>query len=148
MTDDTQTLREYLAARDAPCPGCGYNLRGLPGDRCPECRQELVLAVRLAEPRLAAWIAGLVGLCFGVGFSGLLLAYFLIQITLGRGPGGWGLFFILTAVPLAVEGLPLLGWVAWRRRVQRVPASLRAGLAAFFWLLTLANFACFTLLIR
>ncbi len=30
-------LRSFLAERDAPCPECGYGLRGLTGDRCPEC---------------------------------------------------------------------------------------------------------------
>ena len=34
-------LTEYLASRDEACPGCGYNLRGLVGDRCPECNQQL-----------------------------------------------------------------------------------------------------------
>jgi len=27
----------HLADRDTPCAACGYNLRGLTGDRCPEC---------------------------------------------------------------------------------------------------------------
>lgn len=30
-------LREYLATRDVPCEGCGYNLRGAQDVFCPEC---------------------------------------------------------------------------------------------------------------
>jgi hypothetical protein len=38
---DPSTLAAFLADRDVPCPGCGYNLRGLPSDRCPECHAAL-----------------------------------------------------------------------------------------------------------
>ena len=34
---DPSTLTAFLADRDVPCPGCGYNLRGLVGARCTEC---------------------------------------------------------------------------------------------------------------
>jgi len=30
-------LDAHLAANDAPCEGCGYNLRGVVGGLCPEC---------------------------------------------------------------------------------------------------------------
>ena len=36
-----ERLREFLATRDAACSGCGYNLRGLQSDRCPECAAHL-----------------------------------------------------------------------------------------------------------
>jgi predicted RNA-binding Zn-ribbon protein involved in translation (DUF1610 family) len=32
-----EILREYLATRDVPCEGCGYNLRGALDVFCPEC---------------------------------------------------------------------------------------------------------------
>ena len=60
-------LRAFLAGRDVECPGCGYNLRDLGGSRCPECGDELVLRVGLAEPRQGALIAGLIGLAAGAG---------------------------------------------------------------------------------
>ncbi len=117
--NDAEFLRSYLESRGVPCPGCGYDLRGLTGDHCPECNQPLVLAVRLAEPKMAAWLAGLVGLCMGVGFSGLLLLYAIIQTLFNQGYVGMSKFFLLTSVPLAVELPLLLFWVLKRRR--RVP---------------------------
>ena len=35
----------YLAGRDAPCPRCGYNLRGVESSRCPECGGALELTL-------------------------------------------------------------------------------------------------------
>lgn len=37
------TLRDFLAAHDAPCPNCGYNLRGIATSTCPECNRSLQL---------------------------------------------------------------------------------------------------------
>src|SRR4051794_28546487 len=96
-------LREFLAGRDAPCPGCGYNLRDLTGDRCPECGQELVLGVRLAEPKLAALLTGLIGLSAGAGLNGLLVVYFFV-VTMVRttGYGGYGRFLWVNTTGLLV----------------------------------------------
>jgi hypothetical protein len=70
-------LREFLAEADLPCPGCGYNLRGLQASACPECNQALVLQVALAEPRLGPLIAALLGLAVGAGSAGTWLILFL-----------------------------------------------------------------------
>lgn len=43
--DDQALLLTYLADRDTPCPGCGYNLRGLKEDACPECSGPVALAI-------------------------------------------------------------------------------------------------------
>lgn len=42
-------LAAHLADHDAPCPGCGYNLRGCAEAICPECGQKLVLQVGAGE---------------------------------------------------------------------------------------------------
>ncbi|RNC80284.1 MAG: hypothetical protein ED559_00260 [Phycisphaera sp.] len=38
-----EALRRYLQSHDAECPDCGYQLRGLQADCCPECNRELGL---------------------------------------------------------------------------------------------------------
>jgi hypothetical protein len=60
-------LGAFLAARDVPCPGCGYNLRGNTTSSCPECGTPLVLEDLLLRPYretagivatvAAAWVA-------------------------------------------------------------------------------------------
>ena len=70
-------LVSFLADRDEPCPACTYNLRALRTDRCPECNRELVLQLRLAEPRQGAWVAAVISASVMLGFNAMLGAYFL-----------------------------------------------------------------------
>ncbi|MEM9419610.1 MAG: hypothetical protein AAGA25_11260 [Planctomycetota bacterium] len=67
--DSGPTLQDYLANREEACPSCGYNLRGLMGNTCPECGVALTLRVGLMEPRLMGLIAGLgsASVAFGIG---------------------------------------------------------------------------------
>ena len=46
----TSDLSAYLAQRDLPCPACGRNLRGVTGDKCPECGLELSVPILEASP--------------------------------------------------------------------------------------------------
>ncbi len=89
-----QVVREYLADRDSPCPKCGYNLRGLDSDKCPECGEAAALAIvaderrsRDAQERAEArrkfgpWWAHLPGASWLVAYLG---------ISLLKGPAGAG----------------------------------------------------------
>ncbi|MCG3129130.1 MAG: hypothetical protein CHACPFDD_04040 [Phycisphaerae bacterium] len=145
-------LAQFLAARDVPCPGCGYNLRGLTAPRCPECAQELTLRVNLQEPRLAGFIAGLVALAAGTGFSGLLLIYGCVRLLVERGlPAGRAWlhpFLYVTFAGLVIEGACLLAWIALRPRIRRARRAWRVTLIIACWLLTLVNLCCFVGAIR
>ena len=71
---DLEMLRHYLADRDASCPTCGYNLRGLEQGTCPECGDTLSLTLTNHPTRLAGYTIGLIGLTL----SALLAALFAI----------------------------------------------------------------------
>ncbi len=114
--DDREDLAAFLAERDAACPVCGYNLRALVSDHCPECGRHLVLAVGTTEPKLGAFIFGLVGLSAGWGFCGLLLL-FALAISGRGGPRLWELIPLLGGA--VVPGLALWAWVACRRILGR-----------------------------
>lgn len=73
---DDQRLTAYLADQNIPCPSCKYNLRGLKGNCCPECSQELVLSVQLLEPRMGPFLAVCLALGGGLGFNLFLFSLF------------------------------------------------------------------------
>lgn len=93
---------------------------------------------------MAAWIAGMVGLCMGVGFSGLLLVYFGVRSVVNGYIMGASEFFLYTGVPFAIELPVLLFWVMRRRRVTLWPVAARISAAVGAWLLTLTAFVVFT----
>ena len=147
---DRTFLRAYLVGRDVPCPNCEYNLRDLPGDRCPECGQELAVRVQLSEPKTGAFLTGLVGLSAGAGFSALILLYwFIISFFIFRGSGGnAGRILFITLGGLAVESAAMLGWLRFRGRLRTMSPGTRWALALGCWGLSLVNLLWFTLFIR
>ena len=125
---DAAALLEFLRDRDAFCPVCRYNLRGLTVPRCPECGRELRLSVGATEPFLRAWIMVAVATCAAAGV-GVLFAFLL---TTAGWPAGSSvseqimralvLFFIAT-IPAA------LGVLATRRRFLKLPKAVQWKIA-------------------
>lgn len=148
VTDaDHKFLVDYLRDRDESCPACKYNLRNLTGVRCPECGEELQLRVSPVEPRQAAPIAGLIGLCMGLGMNSMLLIYVAIEVVRRGGMANFmSRFIIYNAVAASVHLLVLCIWLMAWRRLRR--ARLRWALALIVWLLSIANAVGFALTIR
>ena len=112
------------------CPGCGYNLRGLTSDRCPECNQRLVVGIALAEPKQRAFIAGLLGISLPLGFCVMLLIWVVYMILDRGGPGGPAFREIVPILLGAVIGGSLLGgWLMFRRAILRCSLTIRWTLA-------------------
>ena len=123
MTDEPNhqppLLTRFLADRDVACPRCGYNLRNLTGDRCPECGDALRLQVGLADPRLAAYITALVGASLGLGGSGLFSL-----VALAAAPGSWWSTFsgrLLLAMVIVTAPMTA-ALLAQRQRFRRLPS--------------------------
>ncbi len=51
------SLVQFLATHDAPCPKCGYNLRSVQSPTCPECGLQLSLSIRPDRPSVTSWCA-------------------------------------------------------------------------------------------
>jgi hypothetical protein len=122
--DDARFLLAYLADRDLPCPRCGYNLRRLSSDRCPECGDVLVLQVGSADPQMGAYAALLVATAAGLGGS-----LFFGSVAAVYAPASWwsGASGILLIVEAVLAGAGLAAAVRGRRRIRRAsPAAQRA----------------------
>jgi hypothetical protein len=137
---EIEFLRAYLAERDAPCPGCGYCLRGLTGNRCPECNQALRLQVGLVEPRAAAFIASVIGLSSSLGFCTICVAFlviFLLWHPAGAGvPGLRDMAPLITGNATCVTGLVVL--IRKRRALRELETPWRWTVVALIWLVALA----------
>ena len=115
--DDEHAFLWYVRDRDAACPLCGYNVRGLNTNRCPECGRELRLTLGLVEVNQAAWVTLVVVLCASGGFG-----LFCILMVLKQG-WPWNdqdrllnltFLFHMIVPPFAVAA------VLWRRRFLRL----------------------------
>lgn len=145
---DLDALRNYLATRDAACPSCGYNLRGLSVQVCPECNQEIELRVALSEPKLGLFLFGIIGWSLGAGFSSLLGLFFLVRLiqrSWSIGPTDQLLFQIIV-VGVVVQGGAVIALAANQRRVRRWSLRVRVTVALLGYIVSLANLLMFALL--
>lgn len=141
----TALLREFLHDTDAPCPLCGYNLRQLTANRCPECGQELELRVGAVNVRTGLLVAAIAPLMM---MFGLAVFFAILWMRLGS-PGGvqrrWVLLSMMAGV---VEGV--LAGVLYRRRrwFLLLPAVRQKCIVLTCWLVTGVVFSSAAVLIR
>lgn len=124
-------LVSYLRLHDAPCPACGYNLRGLTQPVCPECEHELVLTVGLAQPRFGWLLVALVPGMFS-GLAGLFLSTLIAFIAIIEGdlaPPG----MILLAMFGVGSGASAVAMALARQKLMARPVAAQQKLATIAW---------------
>ncbi len=152
MAADTDFLKQFLAGRDLACPRCDYNLRDLEGDRCPECGDQLKLAINPVQRKQAACLTGLMILAAGAGLNGLLTMYWVAVIwrERWRPDGGFSHRFLWVNLGgLAGEALALTVWLIEWKRICRLPGWNRWALAiGICSMITLADLITFCKIIN
>ncbi|MGI9013112.1 MAG: hypothetical protein ACR2GY_02570 [Phycisphaerales bacterium] len=133
-------LAAYLADRDAPCPGCGYNLRGCTTGHCPECGIEINLTVaREVIPSLVPWLLCVAPCAFSGIFAIILLcdggALWAITFEQLRFIVPFGIYWGIVGLGIAVS---VRAFMKWRPSAQR-------NAAIVIWLIHV--FALFMLLL-
>jgi hypothetical protein len=126
---DSNLLQTYLAERDVACPGCGYNLRGLASEACPECRQALRLSVSLERPVTRAWFTTIIPLWIvGGGAAVAMLIVFVVAgdeilpdlMDMIRGRGGNDVMWMFIVYPTLVAiALTIAAWRLSRAKGRR-----------------------------
>ncbi len=141
-------LRAFLADQDVECPSCRYNVRGLRTDVCPECNQKLTLRLALAEPRMAGFVAGLVGLSMGLGVHAMLAGWFIVMQFRRFGGGPPLRDFVLLLALALVHAVLVWFWVRNRGRLTRASASARWSLVVACYLVSIGTFVIFVQVAR
>lgn len=124
-------LIAFLRDHSAPCPACGYDLKGLTTPVCPECRHDLVLTVGLARPRFG-WL--LVAMAPGMfsGVAGLLVCGLIVLVLVTEGDLAPWPVFLLAAFGLA-SGAAAIAMGARRHRLMALGHHAQFKLAAIAW---------------
>ena len=139
---DDPLLRQFLADNNAACPGCGYNLRGVTSQICPECGTELRidLAGRRPAPLLTrlTWVA-ITLTCLHTAtviWSTWFFLWMGWMSLVGNGGTDWSLFLPRFALILFlfVPGATCVAWLLacwrqWLRPQWREPAHFAVLLA-------------------
>ncbi len=125
---DAELLAIFLSRHDVPCPGCGYNLRGVRLSACPECAKPIELWLRGEEPSRTAYTSGLITISMGIGFHAMIMAWVLWMRTIQKHSRPewseiWPAF-----VGCTVGGVMLWLWTRSRRRLV-----WREGKRAWGW---------------
>ena len=132
-------LFEFLRERDVPCPLCGYNLRALHSNCCPECGRELRLNIGLAESYVKAWVAALVtmGASAGVGL-------FVLMVVLKEGWPPPRLRLLSVSLAYFILSIPGFGiLLVTRRRYLRLPRGIQRRIAMACVTLSLLGLVAF-----
>ena len=108
-------LRAYLQTHDAPCPICGYNLRGVTLPICPECECPIELGVSSSSSFLGAWLLALLAFAMPLSFDILVGLMMVVGVIMSGGENPEGLFLMVSLVTLTLMSVGML-WVLVARK--------------------------------
>ena len=130
---ESELLKMLLAVRNISCPVCGYNLRGIASNKCPECGRSLELRVVSGDLRVTAWLVALLSAALPLGASVVFTIIGLsVSIQTGfRFPHNTRLVVIFLLL-CAVYSTTLLLAVRGRRRIWKLPQPRQWRFALWF----------------
>ncbi|MGV6813678.1 MAG: hypothetical protein ACWA5W_01570 [Phycisphaerales bacterium] len=125
----------YLESHDAPCPVCGYNLRGVVLEVCPECQAPITLAIGSEQARLGPWLFAMLSFAMALGFDAVVGMLLVVPIVMSGGEQDAELFLSGSLVTLGLVSVGMLwvlmvrkrAWLAMARRRQMRAAWLIFG---------------------
>ena len=143
--DETRLLLSFVRDRDVLCPLCGYNLRNLTRPQCPECREELALAVSVRNLRFGWLLATITPGIFSGIAAALLLIPMVVETVRGRGSPPW---FIVGFDAFGwLSGIFVLLLIKYRFAFLAQRLTMQWTWAALAWAVHVAAFAVLVALI-
>lgn len=141
-TTNHELLFSYIAHNDVACPVCGYNLRALTTDICPECGQQFRLQIGGPSVRFGLFLAFLAPMIMVVGLAMLFIVLVAIIPPRPRWPQDWGIYAICLGG--VINGLLIPLFYRGRQRFPRRVRPRQIGLISFSWVMqTLIVFMSF-----
>lgn len=137
--DDAAFLTAWLRERDVKCR-CGYNLRNLQSDRCPECGVTLRLTVAMANNYGNAWKVCAAVTLAAAGVGSVVL--YIVAVSVAQRS-----FFPTSSKEIALVAFFLSSFpvaamvVTFRRQFHRLQASIQwllAGIGGAYFLMMVA----------
>lgn len=131
-------LSRFLAEQDISCPNpaCGFNLRGLTHNACPECAHPLALCLQRPEPLMLmrTWIVAAIVSITATSFLSLAFRLFLLWQSGLFSLVDWamGVGFIHAAVLAAAYSFILGRYLFARHHMAALPNLLRKGMILLF----------------
>jgi len=128
---DTTRLVDFLEERNVPCPFCGYNLRNLTENACPECQHRLCLTVGVHHVRFGWFLVAVTpSLVSGVAALSLLV---LVAAAIIAGGGPIPPVFFLLVLLGVLSGLGAVALVLCRHRFIQLRPQVQRRWAALAW---------------
>ena len=148
ISRETELLESFLAGRSHPCPVCGYDLRDLRSDRCPECGRVLRLTVTQERPQRAAFVIGLMAFAAPLGASLCAISGVFYHKLTGR--ADWDFLrrpLVMNCIVLVLAAAALWLWLRFARRLRRQSTGRQWTCAAGACAVTLVGHVIFLLLV-
>lgn len=136
------------AAQPLPCPGCGYDLRGLRGGACPECGKRLTYStIRTAEQRRAGrtqstWFDRTAAIWGGVGVLVAGAVYGLTHEPASAALLALAVFLVATiAVGWVVFFACSMMWIGFDQPLPKTVVQLAGAYGGYVGIVTLLGAA-------
>lgn len=121
MTEPPDFLARFLEGHDAPCPVCGYNLRGVALPRCPECDAPITLTVGSDHARAGPWLLAMLGFGMAIGFDAVVALLLTVPVVATRAESSAVVLFVFMVTLAAVSAVGLRAVLLGRRGFQSRP---------------------------
>lgn len=123
MTEPPDFLARFLEGHEAPCPVCGYNLRGVALPHCPECQAPITLTVGSEHARPGPWLLAMLGFAMGLGFDAVVALLLTVPLVATRAQTPAVALFGFMLALAAVSALGLWVLLRGRRAFQSRPQA-------------------------